>query len=387
MARQTSMPGILFTGLLMCLCAPVAYSQQQIAASSVSSDLLKIYQLTKTATTESTVSGIVSSCKQISNDRRRPRTDRDYAESLLAWALNRRGELRSDRAAKLVEQGKLPEADQLDRIAADDFRAAIEYAPNNWRTHHNYAISLAMKGSYNRAIDELNVAIDLKPDYANSFFNRGELFFELEDYASAIKDYTQAIELKSDDAQYFNSRGHSKFMLQAHSDALLDYERAVELNPKNAAFQTDLADAYQYVGQWKEAAKAYQAAVAADNSYSRAYQNAAWLMATCPDEEFRNPELAVAAAQKALDLDVEETPRGLDTLGAALAASGKTDQASETAANAVQLAADEAQKTEYSQRLALYRQGRVYRQPDTQQTGQDVQPNGRTIRTASSTNR
>lgn len=353
----------------------------QVAA--VAPDLLEIYQATKSASTEAAVSAIAANCKKIVTTAARSKADREYAKSLLAWALNRRGELRSDRAASLVQNANLAEADPLDRLAAEDFEAAIQYAPDNWRTHHNFAISLAMKGDYQRAIDELSLAIDLQPDYPNSYFNRGELHFQTENFASAIADYSMAIELNSNDAQYYNSRAHSRLMLESHSEALDDYRQAVVLGPDNAAYQTDLADAYQYLGKWKEAARAYQAAVGADNQYARAYQNAAWLMATCPENDLRNAELALAAANKAIDLSGRDA-RTLDTLAAALAASGKLSEAQKIQSEAIQLTSDSSEKQDMTQRLRIYQRGVAYRQPKPLNSASELgEPVSTGIRTAS----
>ncbi|MEM8734155.1 MAG: tetratricopeptide repeat protein [Planctomycetota bacterium] len=332
------------------------------AVAAVSRDLLEIYDTTKSATTQQRVSAIIGACRKVVSARGRSQIDRDYAKSLLAWALNRRGEMRSDEAAELVSSGSFDDADRLDALAAEDFRAAIDYAPDNWRTRHNYAISLAMKSSYRRAIQQLDRAIELNPAYANSYFNRGELYFEIGEYEQAIENYGKAIEITPDDPQYYNSRGHSRFMIEDHLAALYDYETAAEMATDSATYQTDLADARQYLGKWKAAAEAYQAAVKANSKYARAYQNAAWLMATCPEKSVRNPELAVAAAKKAIELS-ERSARTLDTLAAATAAAGKQLDAADLQLEALRLVSAPEEKAELEQRLALYQNGSVYRQP------------------------
>ncbi|MEM7478256.1 MAG: tetratricopeptide repeat protein [Planctomycetota bacterium] len=341
--------------------------QSNRQAAAVSQDLLKIYESTKKAATEERVSAIIAACKRIYLSKSRSQTDRDYARSLLGWGLNRRGELRNDRAAKYVAQGGEAKAEQLDRLAAEDFRQAIEYDSKNWRTHHNYAISLAMNGEYQSAIDELSVAIDLQPEYANSHFNRGELYFELGDYESAVGNYTQAIELNDKDPQFFNSRGHSRFMLEEYDEALNDYVKATELAGNDSIFHTDLADAYQFLGQWEAAAEGYQQAVASNSKNSRAYQNAAWLMATCPEKSVRNASLALAAAKKAIELS-DRNARTLDTLAAALAASGKQLEAAKIQSQAVDMSMDDDEKEELTDRLRLYQRGSIYRQPQPAKT-------------------
>lgn len=339
----------------------------QQSGSSVSKDLLQVYSQTKQVRSETDVTAIAKLCAKVLSDSNRSKTDQEYAASLLAWALNRRGEMRSEQAESLVRAGKIESASQLDSQAADDFATAVRYSPDNWRHRHNFAISLAMKSEYSKAIEQLNKAIELNPDYANAWFNRAELYLETGVYVAADEDYSQAIEI-SQDAQYYNSRGHCRFLMQSYTLAVEDYRRALELSGTNATYATDLGDACQFLGRWEEAAKSYKQAVAADVQYARAYQNAAWLMATCPDERIRNKELAITAARKALLLTRAKSAEAVETLAAATAATGKYKEAVELQREAVQLASrqrgqEPLQLAEFQQRLELYEAGKAYIQP------------------------
>lgn len=351
----------------------LGFSQTKSNAPSqaISADLLEAYRKTQSVTTEAEVTSIARVCSKVVPDAKRSKTDRDYAASLLAWSLNRRGEMRSAAAAEKVEAGNLQDADALDAKALEDYKTAAEFAPTNWRVHHNLAISLAMKGQYKNAIDRLNTVIDLKDDYANAYFNRGELNFELKQFPQAIRDYSRAIEIADKDPQYYNSRGHCRFMLESYEAAIDDYRRAVELGSDSSVYHTDLADALQFTGKWKEAAELYRQAVAINSQYARAYQNAAWMMATCPDKKYRNTELAVSSAKKALELEPAPTMRAFDTLAAAYAATGKMPDAVKYQKRAIQLAA-EGEREEVQQRLALYERGEAYVQPESTET-QSVQ--------------
>lgn len=347
-------------------------------STSVSADLLQIYGQTGTAKTDGDLTTIARTTAKVLGDNQRSKADREYASSLLAWSLNRRGEMRSEQAASLVSSGQTQRAAELDSQAADDFATAVEYSPANWRHRHNYAIALALRGDYPKAIQQLDQTIQLNPKYANARFNRGELHFETGNYKSAEQDYSSAIELSAD-SQYYNSRAHCRFMLEDFDKALADYQQAAKLADDNAIYQTDLGDAYQYVGKWEEAAKAYRAAVAADNTCARAYQNAAWLMATCPEPRLRNNELALSAAKKALDLTGERTPETVETMAAATAAIGKHKEAVKLQEEAIQLAVknkfDAQQLTEFKQRLEVYRSGQAYVQS---QPGETTASNTRT---------
>ncbi len=64
-----------------------------------------------------------------------------------------------------------------------------------------------------------------------------------------------------------------------------------------------------------------------DHRSGRAYQSAAWFLATCPVDRYRNADLAVQAAEKALELDGETDIKYLDTVAAAYANAGQFDKA------------------------------------------------------------
>ena len=351
------------------------------ASGSVSSDLLSLYQNTKRELSDSDVTKIARSCSQVMQNQDRSKVDREYATSLLAWALNRRGEIRSDRAAQLVQEGRENEAAKLDKLAEDDFKTSVEFGPKNWRTHHNYAIALAMSNEYQKAISELTQALSLKPDYSNAHFNRGELYFETSQFRKAEKDYSNAIKLDSTDPQYFNSRAHCRFIMENYADALADYRKALELGDDSAVYATDLADAYQFLGQWDEAAESYRKAIAINNQYSRAYQNAAWLMATCPKKELRNEQLAVSAAKRAMELNGVRDIAGLDTLAAATAAAGKFSQALKLQQEAISQSNSTEERAELNTRLELYAAGKIYIQPRSTKLAEVSNP----IRAASGT--
>lgn len=329
------------------------FAQEGVA----SQDLIALYQSSERRQTVEELNELVEELKAIALDRQRTTGDRAYARDLLSWSLNRRGELRSDLAAERVDQGLSEEAAMLDKAAAADFRASLKLNPQRWRARHNLAIALAMANEYVDAIEQFGIVIQEQPSYANAYFNRGELFFQTDQYVEAIADYTNAIRLQPNDAQYHNSRAHSLLMIQRHKEALADYRKAAELESTNGEWWADLADAYQYLGQYREAMSAYRLAIEADRDLGRAYQNAAWLMATCADSKIRNPKNALEAARRAIELDGDSDPRYLDTLAAAQAANGQFSDAVETVKDAIRNAAANASSEDMEamkQRLVAY---------------------------------
>src|ERR1700721_2940301 len=90
------------------------------------------------------------------------------------------------------------------------------------------------KAQYDRAIQDLDQAIKLDPDYAAAFCNRGSAYFGKAQYDRAIQDLDQAIKLDPNFALAFNWRGNAYDDKGEHDRAIQDYDQAIKLNPNLA---------------------------------------------------------------------------------------------------------------------------------------------------------
>jgi hypothetical protein len=95
------------------------------------------------------------------------------------------------------------------------------------KTGDQYLLS---KG-YEEAIKSYKHAIELKPEYANTYYNLGVAQGKLGLYENAIKSYKHAIELNPDDANTYNNLGVVQEKLGLNEDAIESYKRAIKLNP------------------------------------------------------------------------------------------------------------------------------------------------------------
>ena len=76
-----------------------------------------------------------------------------------------------------------------------------------------------------------------------------------------------------------------------------------------------LGDIYLNEKKYKKAISAYEEALRLDNSHVRTLNNLAWLLATCDEKQFLNPEKALALAKRAAA--ISQAPHILDTLAEA----------------------------------------------------------------------
>ena len=285
----------------------------------------------------------------------------DYARKLKGWAHNKRGE-------SLVEKDKK-------NLAVEQFEIAVEMNPNHWKARQNRGVSYAEQGKIKDAVADFSRVIQLNPGYANAWFNRGELYYQQGDVTAAVRDYSEAIRRVSTDPVYYQVRGNAYHQLRQFDEALNDFNRSIELDGNSAATRVYRGDTNTVLGRYEQAAEDYRQAIRLNDQLGRAYQSTAWLMATCPDERFRDPPRAVLAAKKAIELDGQNRYQYHETLAAALAANGEYGDAVKAQQQAVQLAPQSVAKA-VRDRLTLYEREQPYRMRAQAMRGQ-WQPAGR----------
>ena len=75
-------------------------------------------------------------------------------------------------------------------------------------------------GQHEAALADYDKAIDLKPDYADAYSNRGVAKAALGQHDNALDDYDRAIDLKPDDADAYNNRGAMRRLRWANTMTL-----------------------------------------------------------------------------------------------------------------------------------------------------------------------
>jgi tetratricopeptide (TPR) repeat protein len=61
---------------------------------------------------------------------------------------------------------------------------------------------------YENAIRSYDRAIEINPNYAEAYLNRGIAYRNLKDYQNAIRSYDRAIEINPNDAEAYFNRGY-----------------------------------------------------------------------------------------------------------------------------------------------------------------------------------
>ncbi|MBR6600576.1 MAG: tetratricopeptide repeat protein [Bacteroidaceae bacterium] len=141
--------------------------------------------------------------------------------------------------------------------AIDDFTAAIVADGSLWLSYYSRAVARYKQTELERAdvagkeakvadtpndfmvdarltdyqliLADLNKAIDLAPDFAYSYYNRGNVLSQLKDYRAAVVSYDEAIALEPNLAEAYYNRGLTYIFLGENAKGVADLSKAGEL--------------------------------------------------------------------------------------------------------------------------------------------------------------
>ena len=147
-------------------------------------------------------------------------------------------------------------------------------------------------------------------------------------------------------------------------DAVADYTSLLKAEPKEVRALLGRAAAFYSAGQMEKALADFAGAIELNSDFPQAYNDYAWLLATWPDEKFRNGKKALELACRACDLTEWKNGAYLDTLAASYAELGDFENAVKWQTEAVSASAEESEETkkEIESRIELYKGKKPYRE-------------------------
>jgi tetratricopeptide (TPR) repeat protein len=159
----------------------------------------------------------------------------------------------------------------------------------------------------------------------------------------------------------FNNRGNAWSSKHEFDRAIADFNEAIRLDPSRALFFVNRALAWSSKKVYDNTRADYAEALRLDPTGIPAIDQLAWLLATCPDPNFRDGKRAVELATRACELTEWKNAYTLGTLAAAFAELGDFAKAVEWQEKANRLYADPAERAKGEARLKLYQNHKPYR--------------------------
>jgi tetratricopeptide (TPR) repeat protein/mono/diheme cytochrome c family protein len=232
-------------------------------------------------------------------------------------------------AARHVNLGRaLVAAGEIEQ-AATAFQRALQINATDVAARSNLGVVRALQGRVDEAVAQYERAIDIDPAYAEAHSNMSAALLYLGRTDEALDHARRALQLKSDFPAAHYNLARALLVGNRPQDAAQHFDLALRLRPG-----------------WPEVLKDY-----------------AWMLATHPNADARDPEYAIELAARAVELTNRHQPLPLDVLAAAYASVSRFDEAISTAQEALHLLSDPEDRKETADiwlRLALYREHKPY---------------------------
>ena len=155
--------------------------------------------------------------------------------------------------------------------AIQNYDKAIELKPDFFGAYNNRGVAYGEKHDFDKAIKDFTTAIELKPDFFGAYNNRGVAYGEKHDFDKAIQNYDKAIEIKPDYTEAYNNRGFAYDEKHDFDKAIQNYDKAIEIKPDYAEAYNNRAIAYSGKGDFDKAIKDFTTAIEIKPRLAEAY--------------------------------------------------------------------------------------------------------------------
>jgi tetratricopeptide (TPR) repeat protein len=203
------------------------------------------------------------------------------------------------------------------------YSKAIEENPFVADYYYFRGLAWLMKKEYDLATSDFSKTIELDNNYVAAYINRGSIWKEKENFEKSLNDYNKVVKLKPSDLRALDERAELLFINKKYMSAIFDYDFLIEKKYDLANTYRKRADAKYFILDYAGAKKDYLKSITLNPKIPYAYNNLAWLQATCVEQKYRDGYKAVYNAKKAVSLS--NSKNFLHTLAAAYAEAGKFD--------------------------------------------------------------
>jgi tetratricopeptide (TPR) repeat protein len=174
-------------------------------------------------------------------------------------------------ASEFIKRGKELLEQKQYYAAGQAFDAAVKLDPT-------LAEAYCYRGKLQLDRDEgnadLDKAIDLKPDYADAYYERGLNKDLANDPVSALRDYNKAIELNPRLFDAYRTRAVLYLLQRKDALAIADYTRMIELKPDGESYYM-CGNSYLEIGQDAKAIIDLTKSIQLDPTYYWSYMQRA----------------------------------------------------------------------------------------------------------------
>lgn len=191
--------------------------------------------------------------------------------------------------------------------AKEYYDKAIELNPEFAKAYYNRGIAYGELKDYDKAIEDNSKAIEFDPKDVSAYYNRGNAYYNLKRYYKAIEDYSKAIELNPELAKVYINRGNMYSKLKENYKAIKDFNKAIELDPEDTEAYNNRGVAYYELKEYDKAIENYSKAIELKPELVGAYYNRAIAYEALGETEKAEADRKMAEKLKAKQGDSDDS--------------------------------------------------------------------------------
>jgi tetratricopeptide (TPR) repeat protein len=192
---------------------------------------------------------------------------------------------------------------------------------DNFIGHNNLGTALLKTGNADEAMVHYQMALEIKPDFAEAHNNLGNFLFQKGSVDEAMVHYQMALEIKPDYAEAHYNLGYALLKMGNVDEAIAHFQKALQIKPDYAEAHNNLGYALIQKGSVDEAIPHFQKALQIKPDYADAHNNLGNILL-----EKGSVDEAIIHFQKALQIKPDDADAH-NNLGTALLQKGKVDEA------------------------------------------------------------
>ncbi len=157
--------------------------------------------------------------------------------------------------------------------AITDFDRAIEIKPDYALAYNERGRQHFMNKEYENAKTDLTRAVTFDQTLAVGYNNLGKVLEQMDDFEAATEYYTTALRINRDFAEAYHNRGKINYKAGKYEEAIADLQRTIELDPENAAACNDLGMAKYMSSDLNGSVASFSEAINLSSDYATAWLN------------------------------------------------------------------------------------------------------------------
>ena len=161
----------------------------------------------------------------------------------------------------------------ISNIAEKIFDRIIQLNPNYADAWYNKGVALGNLGKYDEEIKCYDEAIKINPHDDKAWCNKGVALGNLGKYDEALKCYDEAIKINPNYAEVWYNKGIALDNLGKYDEAIKCYDDAIKINPNLVDAWYNKGIALGNLGKYDEEIKCYDEAIKINPNYDKALIN------------------------------------------------------------------------------------------------------------------